>query len=150
MSTRIPPRLTPVTAEARLTLAPLVRRIVSLIYEALLLSAVLWLASLVYSLAEQQLALRHVRLWYQAYLIVIAGAYFVWQWLRGQTLPMKTWRMKLVTKDGNAIGLRQAVTRYVLGTLGAILMGVGLFWAVVDPERQFLHDRLAGTRLVSC
>jgi hypothetical protein len=28
------------------------------------------------------------------------------------------------------------------------LSGIGIGWALVDRDRQFLHDRLAGTRLV--
>jgi uncharacterized RDD family membrane protein YckC len=30
-----------------------------------------------------------------------------------------------------------------------VLGVVGLLWALVDRDRQFLHDRLAGTRLVA-
>jgi uncharacterized RDD family membrane protein YckC len=86
---------------------------------------------------------------YQVYLLFVAGTYFIWQWQRGQTLPMKTWRMRLVTSSGNAVSFWQAVARYLFAVLGLLIAGLGFFWALVDPERQFLHDRLAGTRLVS-
>ena len=130
--------------------APLSRRLASLLYETLLVAAILWIASLVYSVAEQQLELAHARLLFQAYLTLIAGIYFVWQWVRGQTLPMKTWHMRLVARNGSSISMRQAAVRYMLVAAGSVLAGIGFFWALIDPDRQFLHDRLAGTRLVDC
>jgi uncharacterized RDD family membrane protein YckC len=57
--------------------------------------------------------------------------------------------MRLVTQYGDALTLRQASLRYVLASAGLLLLGVGFLWALVDPERQFLHDRLGGTRIVS-
>jgi uncharacterized RDD family membrane protein YckC len=132
-----------------LTLAPIFRRSLSLIYEALLLAAVLWGAGLLYALIELRLTSTHIRAFYQAYLLLVAGIYFAWQWRRGQTLPMKTWRMRLVTQHGHSVTMRRAFLRYVIASAGLLLFGLGFLWAVVDPERQFLHDRLAGTRIVS-
>ena len=129
--------------------APLLRRLTSLFYEALLLVAVLWLAGLLFSLAERQLHVPHVRPVYQVYLVLVAGAYFAWQWVRGgQTLPMKTWRLKLVARDGGAITWRQAWLRYVVALAGTMVVGFGFLWALFDRERLFLHDRIAGTRIV--
>jgi uncharacterized RDD family membrane protein YckC len=34
------------------------------------------------------------------------------------------------------------------GAAAAWLLAVNYAWALVDRDRQFLHDRLAGTRLV--
>ncbi|WP_028310358.1 RDD family protein [Derxia gummosa] len=101
------------------------------------------------------------------------GAYFVWFWRRGgQTLALKTWHLRLVARDGGAVVWWRAALRYVLSwapLLPAALcfelapeglqnraFGLGLLlgitlqwgWAVVDRERQFLHDRLLGTRFV--
>jgi uncharacterized RDD family membrane protein YckC len=42
----------------------------------------------------------------------------------------------------------QALLRYLLCWPSIILGGVGIVWALFDRDRQFLHDRLAGTRLV--
>jgi uncharacterized RDD family membrane protein YckC len=132
-----------------LTLAPLFRRTLSLGYEALLLTAVLWCAGLLYALIEVPSTATHPRVFYQAYLLVVAGIYFAWQWRGGQTLPMKTWRMRLVTQYGNAVSVRQASLRYAVASVGLLFFGIGFLWAFVDPERQFLHDRLGGTRIVS-
>ncbi|MGZ5090814.1 MAG: RDD family protein [Burkholderiales bacterium] len=137
------------TAQTGLPFAPLLRRTLSLIYEALLVAAVLWCAGFLYAIVESRVSSVHLRAVYQLYLLLIAGIYFVWQWQRGQTLPMRTWRVRLVTRSGAAVSFGQAVARFVFATVGLLLLGLGFFWALVDPERQFLHDRLAGTRLVS-
>ena len=127
----------------------MLRRLFSLFYEALLLVAVLWLAGLAFGLTENALGLEHGRLVFQLYLAVVAGAYFVWQWVRGgQTLPMKTWRLRLVGSDGSALSVRQAIVRYVAALIGLALFGAGFVWALADRERCFLHDRIAGTRIL--
>jgi uncharacterized RDD family membrane protein YckC len=130
-------------------LAPLGRRLLSLIYEMLLLAALLWCAALLFWALERELVATHPRTLFQIYLALVAGACFVWQWTHGgQTLPMKTWRLRLVKSDGTALGTRDAVMRYVAAMVGALALGFGFLWAIVDREGQFLHDRLAGTRIV--
>lgn len=129
--------------------APLSRRVMSLCYEALLLAAVLWLAALTLALVELGLDVPHERTLYQAYLVVLAGVYFVSQWLRGgQTLAMKAWRLKLQTRSGNALTLRQAVLRYVVALAGLAAFGIGFLWAFFDRNGLFLHDRILGTRII--
>lgn len=87
----------------------------------------------------------------QLFLLAITAAYFVYCWTHGgQTLPMKTWRIRLVMRDGGAISLGTGIRRYAFAVIGIGLCGLGLVWALFDRERQFLHDRLAGTRIVSC
>jgi len=107
---------------------------------------VLWCATIPYRLIEEGFGLAHVRPLFQAYLVIVAGAYFTWQWTRGgQTLPMKTWRLRVVSRGGGPITPRQAVLRYLSAVA---LFGVTFVWAIVDRDRRFLHDRLAKTRMV--
>ena len=60
---------------------------------------------------------------------------------------MKTWRMRIVTAEGGALTAGRAFKRYLLAVPG-MLSGFSLLWAPFDRDRQFLHDRLAGTRIV--
>ena len=53
-----------------------------------------------------------------------------------------------MTRNGGAISLRTGICRYSLAVIGIGLFGLGLVWALFDGERQFLHDRLAGTKIV--
>lgn len=82
-------------------------------------------------------------------LVLVIGAYFIWFWRRnGQTLPMKTWKIQLQATDGYAPTIDQLLLRYLLAWPGILFLGVGLVWALFDRDRQFLHDRLSGTRMV--
>jgi len=120
-----------------------------LVYEALLLTAVLLLAGGMATTLAQAAAIAYPRMMTRIIVIFVCGGYFAVQWLRsGQTLPMKTWRIRLETVSGKHITLPQALLRLTLATIGYIAMGVSVLWALVDRDRQFLHDRLAGTRLV--
>jgi uncharacterized RDD family membrane protein YckC len=95
----------------------------------------------------------------------VAAVYFIWFWShRRQTLAMRTWKIELRSADGGAPRLDQLLLRYmlawsgllfhaaglnVLAGFGLLLFFAGLLWALFDRDRQFLHDRLSGTRLVS-
>lgn len=129
--------------------ASLARRAFALIYEALLLAAVLLAGVLPFVALTQDADRILVRPLLQLYLLALAGAYFIWQWRRGgQTLAMKTWRLRLVTQAGGPLVPRQALARFVFAAAGCLLVGAGFLWVFVDRERLFLHDRLAGTKII--
>ena len=74
--------------------------------------------------------------------------YFVWCWLHGgQTLPMKTWKLRIESADGTSLRPLQAMLRYMACWPSIVLGGIGIIWALFDREGQFLHDRIAGTRI---
>lgn len=87
--------------------------------------------------------------WLLGHVFLVLAVYFVWFWRqRGQTLAMKTWRIRLEPADRDRrITVGQALLRYSLAW-PCVLTGIGIAWALLDPDRQFLHDRLSGTRLV--
>lgn len=85
-----------------------------------------------------------------AHLFGILALYFLWYWRHGgQTLAMQTWKLKLVAVNGSAPTWKQLWLRYLLTWPSLLLYGVGLIWAIFDRDGQFLHDRLAGTRIIS-
>ena len=43
--------------------------------------------------------------------------------------------------------IAKGLLRYTLAW-PSVLSGLGLAWALVDADRQFLHDRIAGSRIV--
>jgi len=138
------------TQEAPLPAAAgIARRLASLLYESLLAFAVVFFAGLLFYGAASGRLSGLIRSLFQIYLIVILGLYFVWCWHRGgQTLPMKTWKLRLASADGGPVSVLRAALRYLLACLSVGLAGTGFVWAVFDRDRQFLHDRLAGTRIV--
>ena len=131
------------------TPAPLLVRIAAMIYESLLVTAVVFVAALpfLYLVGSAATGWRHHA--FQLYLLGILFAHFPAFLLRsGRTLAMKTWRIRLVNANGGNLTFRQATLRFFLALFGLLLAGAGFWWALFDRDRQFLHDRLAGTRIV--
>ncbi len=119
-----------------------------MLYESLLLVAVLFLAGFLFAGLTLGSTTPLVRVVFQIYLLCVVAAYFIWFWLRGgQTLAMKTWHLRLVSADGLPLTRRRAILRFALA-LPSTLLGVGILWALFDRERLFLHDRLAKTKII--
>lgn len=147
------------------------RRLACFCYEGLLLFGVLVPAAYLYSSLTQQRHALSGQAGLQAFLFLVLGIYFVWFWARGgQTLAMKTWRIRMVGADGHGLSQIRALLRYLCSwiwflpaLLAAHLAGVrsapAMFAALTvgvlgyaalalfAPGRQFLHDLLCGTRL---
>jgi len=124
------------------------RRLASMIYELLLLVALLFVAAFVYLLFRNPRA-PGGEIFFQIYLLLVMAGYFLWFWTHGgQTLAMKTWRLRLVTADGSGLSYERALIRFFWALLGLSCFGAGIWWAWVDRDGLFLHDRLAGTRLI--
>jgi uncharacterized RDD family membrane protein YckC len=149
------------------------RRIIAMVYEAFLLLSVEMLAALLYMVAtgnRQDPVFQHGR---QFFLFLVTAAYFIHFWTdSGHTLAMKTWRIKLVQPGSARVSYRVAAIRF-LASWGWFLPALAACWALgikdkaqvsaavavgvvawgltafFDKDRQFLHDRIAGTRLVS-
>lgn len=147
------------------------RRLCSMVYESMLLFGVLFISAWLFSTLLQQRHALYLRHALESWLFIILGLYFVWFWTHGgQTLAMKTWRIRLVSNDGSPVSTLRALGRFLLSWLWFI-PGLALAWALgaknwmligvpvanlvvwagliyLDPQRQFLHDRIAGTRIV--
>lgn len=126
------------------------RRLGSLLYEALVILALtifLFLLPLAVFSGVSHLMLGPGLLW--LYLFALLGVYFIWCWVKaGQTLAMKTWRLWVVdAQSSRPLRPLQAVVRYCMGWL-CWPTGLALLWSFLDPDSQFLHDRIAGSRIV--
>lgn len=125
-------------------------RLIALIYEALIITALLFIATAAFTAVFGDSRAQPMQLLLRVFLFVVAGMYFVGSWTGGRrTLPMRTWRMHLVDESGQYLSVGRASLRYVLAALGVTLGGIGILWAMVDRDRQFLHDRIGRTRVVA-
>jgi uncharacterized RDD family membrane protein YckC len=141
------------------------------LYEGILMFGVWFISGYLFGTLSQTRHGLDNRHGLQAFLFVVFGIYFIWFWAKGQTLAMKTWNIRIVDPQGKPITQPRAALRYALSyiwflpALGAaalfklsglesvvISMGWVAVWAILSrfqPQQQFWHDALAGTRLIS-
>ena len=174
-----PPQTRGSLPTGHLPLAGRARRFGSLLYEALLVVAIVFVVSFMtlplvspasYA-AAQALTIPSVPQRMALFCILFAAIawYFIWSWSGGRrTLPMKTWRLRLAPTNGEMLTIKVATLRYLAAWIGPLLavmlfallnryqvgahamwlLGLNFLWAFIDRDGQFLHDRLAGTRIV--
>lgn len=164
-----------VQTSARALVAPsLRRRMASFVYEGLLLFGIGLIPGAIGALfvaltghqhpLQSDTALR-------AFTLLIYAVYFSWFWsARGQTLPMQTWHIRVVTTDGQQLSQARALARFIASCAwfapaaaiaamnhwtrwqGLAAVGIGVvayaLLALLHPQRQFWHDALCGTRLI--
>lgn len=161
----------PDSAELPLVAPSLVRRMACWLYEGLLLFGVVFIAGYLFSALSQTRHALDNRHGLQAFLFLILALYFTWFGHKGQTLAMKTWRIRVVDAQGRPLSQQRALLRYLLswvwflppllalapldlsGAEVLVLCGGWIaVWAIVSRfqrEGQFWHDVWAGTRLVT-
>ena len=162
----------PVNLATTDTPCPLWRRLLALVYDLLIVVAIVMVVGLLCQLATGGKLIRTgattiVPIWYQALQGVVVAAYFISSWRRGgQTLGMRPWRIRVTRDDGGTPTLQQALIRVlvaaaplvllllaqVLGLRATLwtLLAVWAGWfvvAVFDPRRRALHDIAAGTEV---
>lgn len=124
------------------------RLIASLFYESLLVLALLFVATFLFVMLFGGATHPPLRYFLQFYLWCVAGMYFSWCWSRGRTLAMQAWKIRLEKTDSDLLSIPQAMQRYVLATAGLLCGGIGFWWAFIDRDYRFLHDRLIDSRLI--
>lgn len=149
------------------------RRLACFVYEGVLLFGVVMIAGYLFSSLTQQRHALEGRHGLQAFLFVVLGIYFGWFWSRGgQTVAMRAWHVRVVDAAGEPLTQARAVLRYLLswlwfapalltlwvfdlhggGEATAVLTVGVLAYALLarlHPQRQFLHDVLCSTRLIT-
>ncbi|TAM43504.1 MAG: RDD family protein [Gammaproteobacteria bacterium] len=140
----------PDASSLTLPTASLARRLGAVLYDSLLLAALLMLVSFVYlPLVGRMLPPGINRPLYQLLLLAVSYAYFAGFWVRGgQTLGLRTWKLRLVGRDGGPVTWTRATWRFLAALFSWLCLGLGFLWVLVDPEKLAWHDRLSNTRLV--
>lgn len=119
------------------------------VYELLLLIALWMLCTWIFISLFGEATIGYKRYILQLMLWLCTGGYFVWCWCKsGQTLATQAWKIKLVNQQNKPLNLKQALIRYALASACLLACGLGYFWALIDKNGLFLHDRLLKTRFV--
>ena len=131
------------------TPAGLARRLASIIYDLLLLFAVLFAASIPVAMG---LGITYGHPLYPLYVIYIHAVsflYFGWFWVHGgQTPAMKTWKIRLVDANGDNVSWKLALYHYLAAFISVLVVGMGFFWSLIRKDKATWHDLISNTRLI--
>jgi uncharacterized RDD family membrane protein YckC len=134
--------------------ASLLRRLASMMYDSLLLLALLMIVTACFLPFTGGEAVRWqtfplLTLLYWCALAGTVLAYFGLPWTaRGQTLAMTTWRLRVQRDDGCLPTWRDVAVRLSASLLSWLPAGLGFLWVLFSRERRAWHDTLSGTRVV--
>jgi uncharacterized RDD family membrane protein YckC len=126
--------------------AGLLRRLAAMIYDALLVLAIL-MATITVLVALTNHAVAG------PYVLVIgvleAFAFFAYFWMfRGQTLGMLAWRLAVRSETGGSLTLEQCVMRFAGAALSLACAGLGYLWILVDRDGRSWSDILSDSVIV--
>ena len=128
--------------------ASLWRRLGAMIYDALLMLAILFAVTLPLVALRDGEPVESGNPLYQVLLIGTAYVFFVGFWWRyGRTLGMQSWRLRIEAPDGGQPSFTACSLRFAASFLSWLPFGLGFLWQLVDSDKLSWHDRLSGTRL---
>jgi uncharacterized RDD family membrane protein YckC len=132
-----------------MTHASLVHRLLAIIYDSLLVLALLFLATLPFIALRDGEPVDPGFLPYQLTMLAVVLLFFIGFWSGpGRTLGMQAWRLRIQDKNGNVPGVIASTIRFFAAILSWLPFGLGFLWQLWDKDHLTWHDRLSGTRLV--
>jgi uncharacterized RDD family membrane protein YckC len=135
----------------------LARRLAAICYDSFLVAAILLVAialvvvplNLIYGGENFNAGDLRSNPFYIAYLFCVMAGFHILFWIRGgQTLGMRSWRLRVVRIDGQGLGFKDAMLRYLAAMLSLAALGLGFLWVLVDKDKLAWHDRVSKTQLV--
>lgn len=124
------------------------RRIAAIAYDSLLLLGILFVATAILLPFNGGQALTGEHFFYPFYLLVISFIFFGWFWTHGgQTLGMRAWKFKVLTREQKPINWRQALLRFCGALISWLMLGCGFLWIFTNRKREAWHDRFSGSGL---
>jgi uncharacterized RDD family membrane protein YckC len=125
------------------------RRMASILYDLLLLLALMALATTAITLPFGMPSSGWLLLFQVFTFEIIPLLFFTGFWSRGgQTLGMRAWRLKVVREDGGDVSWNDALRRHLAALLSCLSLGLGFLWALIDKEGLAWHDHISRTRLI--
>lgn len=151
--------------------SPVIRRLMAMMYDWMLLVALLFLASIIPVVAAGIDTDQHpLKPLFYAYIYFCAYLFYGWFWTHGgQTLGLRTWRLQImsVNNKGGIVSWWESFKRYTIAWVyllslmagikgqlndnsGLMAAGYGLFgalllWSLIRKDHGFLHDDVSGT-----
>lgn len=124
------------------------RRIAAVFYDALLLLALFFVATAIALPFNANQAFSADQYFFPLYLLTVSFIFYGWFWTHGgQTLGLRSWKLRLYRLDGKAVSWRDAALRFLAAIVSWLCCGVGFLWCIVDKNHLCWHDYLSGTCL---
>lgn len=124
------------------------RRLAAILYDLLLLIAVLFVATALLLPLNKGEAFTVQQFFYPLYLLTISFLFYAWFWTHGgQTLGLRAWKIKVLTFDQKPISWKQALLRFVTAILSWGIFGLGFLWILIDKDHRSWYDNLSKTAL---
>ena len=126
------------------------RRLASILYDGLLLLALLFIVSAAHlAISGGNEARSGSDIIRSIIMVLTSFAFFAWFWLHGgQTLGMRAWRIRLQKRGGGPVTPWQVLLRFLAAIVSWLALGLGFLWSLVDREKLTWHDRFSMTELV--
>ncbi len=144
------------TSKITVTLASFWKRLIAWVYDLLgglavfILALVLgYLIVYIVSMpwvenAEQVSSWLSSSIIWPVYLFLCVQYFYAWCWVKGgQSLGMRTWRLKICKPNGDLLTWKEAYIRTIVS-----LGGIGTLWCLVDDEKRGLQDIAINSRVV--
>ena len=128
----------------------LMRRVGAMLYDALLVFALLMLTAIPFiAIRGGEAVAPSSDLFFRLSLLAVIYVFFVGFWIRsGRTLGMQSWGLQLETPDGSVPGIGTASIRFAAAIVSWIPLGLGYLWQLWDKDGLTWHDRISKTRIV--
>ncbi len=144
-------------AEKALPPAGLFKRLFAMLYDSLLVLAIImlgtalaialrvWFSGADIAVNDPDTAAHG--LLFQAWLLFLGCGFFVYFWRRtGQTLGMQAWRLKICNSDGSLISIKQCFLRLLGGVLSWLCLGLGYWQIAFRSDGASWSDLLSDSR----
>ena len=126
--------------------ASLFKQFAAMLYDSLLVFAVLFLATAIALIFNRGEAIESSPL-FSLYLLSVLFSFYAWFWHRsGQTLGMRAWKIRIVSELGGNPGWGSSYLRLVFALVSILCLGLGYFWRLFKPYTW--HDKLSQTSII--
>ncbi len=132
--------------------ASLFRRLMSMVYDLLILAAIWLLIGFIHAGiigVENLQDTQALRVTLFPALLGATFLFYYWFWSHGgQTLGMRAWRLQVVDArlQGHPVNLAQCLSRFLIAILSIGCFGLGYFWVFISASGDTWHDGLSNTR----
>lgn len=129
----------------------LIKRFTCMFYDGVLLIAVLFFASILVAVPFEITQEHPLYPLYGLYVYGVGFVFYAWCWIHGgQTLGLKTWRLKITMNDGSQVTWKAAFLRYLGSILCWLSVGIGFLWCYTNKDRRAWNDLISNTYIARC